>query len=398
MNKKQYLDKRDQLMNQANQKISEGLVDEANQIMDQVKELDETFENEAQARADFEALKEPKGIEPMNVGSFVAGTVNSEMNPLDAWASNEYYTAWAHSMMGAPMTAEEKEVYAMVNEAYTHTTGNTSQVIPKNVSTRIWEEAAELYPYYAEVTKTYVNGLLSIPQEETSSDSGWVEETKTTEDGKEAFKEFILAGCELARDIVVSWKLKEMSMDDFVRYIERKMGEKMGQGADYGVLKGAGKSANEPTGVITALLAEENKPQVVEYSTLSYSDFTKARGKIKSGYSAGLKVYANNSTIWNQIANVLDANKRPIFVPDPTTGKYRVLGMEVEEDATLEEDEILISNAKRGYHANVNKEISLLTQEENKKRATTYTGYAILDGNVLTTKAHALLKKKASQQ
>ena len=42
---------------------------------------------------------------------------------------------------------------------------------------------------------------------------------------------------------------------------------------------------------------------------------------------------------------------------------------------------------------NVNKEMSMTTEEHAKDRKTDYCGYAIMDGNALTTKAHALLKE-----
>lgn len=124
---------------------------------------------------------------------------------------------------------------------------------------------------------------------------------------------------------------------------------------------------------------------------------TAARAKIKSGYSAGLRIYANSSTIWNKIANIVDANKRPIFMPDPTSGGYRVLGMEVKEDDSMAEGEILLSNAFAGYHANINKEMTMMGEEHVKDRQTDYCGYAIMDGNVITNRAHALLKMKSQE-
>ena len=45
-----------------------------------------------------------------------------------------------------------------------------------------------------------------------------------------------------------------------------------------------------------------------------------------------------------------------------------------------------------GYQANVNKELSVMTEDHVKDRATDYCGYAIVDGGVTSTKAHALLK------
>ena len=70
--------------------------------------------------------------------------------------------------------------------------------------------------------------------------------------------------------------------------------------------------------------------------------------------------------------------------------------MLVKEDDSMKDGEILASNAKDGYHLNINKEMTMIPEEHVKERKTDYCGYAIMDGNVLTTKAHALLKEAAA--
>lgn len=406
MNKKQYETKRAALMEEAQRMIDAGEAEKAQAKMDEVKDLDEKWDTLAQAQADFRALNlDPK---PMNLTmiqeTMVEDDSTTETPAAKAWASEEYKNAWAKTLMGKQLSNKEKETYQLVNEAYTHNTENTSVVIPKTVSKGIWELAGEIYPYFGEVTKTYINGLLSMIQDDTSSEAKWYDEDTETEEGKETLKEFTLKGCELSRDITVKWKLKEMSIDEFIPYIQRRMAKKMGAGAGYGVTHGAGEGATtgkpEPMGTVTALEKEVGTPQVITYAngTLpTYKDMLALRAKVKSGYGAGLKVYANTDTIWNKIAAIVDNNGRPIFVPDPTAGgAYRVLGMLVKEDDSMKDGEILASNAKDGYHLNINKEMTMIPEEHVKERKTDYCGYAIMDGNVLTTKAHALLKEAAA--
>lgn len=401
MNKKQYEAMRKKLMDEAQAFLNAGDAEKAQDKMDEVTALDQKWDAIAQAAANFNALnKEPELASMLPVADKM-GEDNGKENPLDVWASDNYLNAWAKTLQDKPLSDKESEAYRLVNEAYTHTTGNTGLVIPKTVVSKIWELAGEMYPYFADVQKTYVNGLLSVPMEDTSSDAAWYAEAAKTEDGKETFKEFTLSGCELSRVITVSWKLKEMAMDDFIPYIQRKMAKKMGAAAGYGATHGKGTEVEgkpEPTGVVTALTKEPNAPQVVEYSGVpTFANITAARALIKSGYSAGLKMYANSSTIWNKIANIVDANKRPIFMPDPTSGGYRVLGMEVKEDDSMADGEVLISNAFAGYHTNINKEMTMMSEDHVKDRQTDYCGYAIMDGNIITSKAHALLKLKSTE-
>lgn len=400
MNRKQYEAMRKKLMDEAQALINEGKADEAQAKMDEVTALDARWDAIAQAEANFNALnKEPEFPAAAIPVNDKTGGEPEKKDVLDVWASDSYLKAWANTLQGKPLNDGEAEAYRIVNEAYTHTTKNTGTVIPKSVASKIWELAGEMYPYFQDVQKTYVNGILSIIQEDTGSDAAWYEEETKTEDGKETFKEFLLSGCELSRAITVSWKLKEMAMDDFIPYIQRRMAKKMGAAAGYGATHGKGtedKKKPEPTGVVTALTKEEGTPQVIEYDKVpTFANITAARALIKSGYSTGLRIYANSSTIWNKIANIVDANKRPIFMQDPTSGGYRVLGMEVKEDDSMGEGEILISNAFAGYHANINKEMTMMTEDHVKDRKTDYCGYAIMDGNAITNKAHALLKLKS---
>lgn len=401
MNRMQYEAMRKKLMDEAQEFIDSGNAEKAQAKMDEVAALDQKWDAIAQAAANFNALnKEPELLAKIPVNDKM-GEDDEKENPLDTWASDNYLNAWAKTLQGKSLSEKESEAYRLVNDAYTHTTKNTGTVIPKTVATKIWELAGEMYPYFADVQKTYVNGLFAVPMEDTSSDAAWYEEASKTEDGKETFKEFLLSGCELSRAITVSWKLKEMAMDDFIPYIQRKMAKKMGAAAGYGATHGKGTAVTgkpEPVGVVTALLKETDAPQVIEYSGVpTFTNITAARALIKSGYSAGLKIYANSSTIWNKIANIIDANKRPLFMSDPTSGGYRVLGMKVEEDDSMADGEILMSNAFAGYHANINKEMTMMSEDHVKDRQTDYCAYAIMDGNVITSKAHALLKVKTTE-
>ena len=191
-----------------------------------------------------------------------------------------------------------------------------------------------------------------------------------------------------------------MAIADFIPYIQRKLAEKMGAALGYGVSRGKGKPGvgdsfkPEPLGIITALLAETNTPQVKTYTagSLSYAKLTEQRSLIKRGASR-LAYYVNATTMWSELANVVDDNGRPIMIADPINGGVmRMFGIPVKEDDSLLDGQILLGNAAQGYAANVNKDITLETENHAKARTTDYCGYAIVDGGVLATDMFALLK------
>lgn len=419
MKYKEYLEMRNKLTEDAQALIDSGDIEGANRTMEEIRKLDTDWDEAAGAQANMNALAgEMRAVNVQELEGIMGGVVRADciksakidmgggtaQEPMDN-RSETYRTAWAKTLMGLNLTQEENECYRMVNEAFTHTTKNTGILIPETVAKGIWQEVGEIYPYWNDIAKTYVPGTLTVLMEDASTDAGWYEEDTSTADGKETFKKMTLSGCELSRAIAVSWKLKEMAIEDFLPYIQRKMAEKMGAALGYGATHGKGQPGAsdtfkpEPMGVVTALEKEAGTPQVAEYTSgsLKYTDLTKARGKIKGGYAGGLKVYANSNTIWNELANVQDANGRPVLMEDVVNGGvYRILSMEVKEDDSMKDGEILMSNPQRGYTANVNKNISMTTEDHAKVRTTDYCGYAIVDGNMVTSKAHALLKHKAA--
>ena len=406
MNKEQYLEKRNELMTQAQNLINEGKIDEANKTMDSVKELDAKFEDIAKATANMNALKDNIAV-PVNVKNMITGedgvvdhtNIQAQLTPeqVAEKENKEYRNAFFNHLMGRELTNDQSTVFDKMNTALT--TSGTAVVIPTTTAAKIWRKVGELYPFYNDVTKLNIKGNYQLVLEDTSSDAAFYEEGTPTTDGSETLSTYLLSGCELSRCIPVSWKLKEMSIDDFEDYIIEKMAKKMGAGLAYGVMNGKGKKAassgdkDEPYGVITALGKESSTPQIVEYTTApTYADLTKLFGLIKSGYTK--TVYANNTFIWNVLANVVDKNGKPYFIPDTSAGGVgRMFGAIVKEDDSVPNDGMVLGDATQ-YLVNFNKEITLDTEERKKDRENDYIGYAIVDGTPVTNKAFAYLKKK----
>ena len=163
MNKKQYEAMRKGLMDEAQTLIDQGEVEKAQAKMKEIEDLDNKWDAIAQAQANFDALnKEPAQANPFgsdgesaNFGAYtgVGANLGTDNEIIKAWESDNYKYAWAKDLMKLPMNVAEKEAFRMVNEAYTHTTGNTGIVIPKTVTAGIWEMAGEMYPYFEDISK-----------------------------------------------------------------------------------------------------------------------------------------------------------------------------------------------------------------------------------------------------
>lgn len=405
MNREQYLQQRTELMNRAQAHIDAGELEEAEGIMNEVKELDKEYERVATAVANMRVLKNnvpvPAGIQNImtGTGSIIEQTEDKDHEELNV-DSSTYREAFFNRLMGNEVTNEQERVFANVNPNILNTMTGTSTavVVPTTTSSKIWRKVGELYPFYQDCFKMSVKGNFELIKEKTSPDAKWYDEETATEDGEEDLEKYQLAGCELSRAIDVSWKLKKMSMDDFENYIVEKMAKKMGAALGYASVQGKGKPTAaehkpEPLGVATALQMAGNEKRIVEYTTApTYANLTALFSKVKSAYKK--TVYATNDFIWSVLANIKDKNDRPYFIPDTTAGGVgRLFGAVVKEDDSVPADMLLLGDAS-AYIMNFNEDITLDTEENKKKRTTSYLGYAIADGAPEDLDAFALLKKK----
>ncbi len=418
MNKEKYLSDRKILLDETQALIDEGKIEESQAKMKEVESLDNKWEEVKLANANMNALKDKTtGTELGNKSAKVEGevvdTMGNEVKPND---KQLYTDAWAKVMQGQKLDEKEQVIFDKVNtefsNAYTHDTGNTSVLIPESVVSGIWARATEAYPLLADVKKYNVKGTLTIKKHTAinEGDAAWYDEETATADEKNTFGALTLSGCELAKSITITWKLRAMATSEFIPYIISELGERVGIALGTAVAVGKGKPGAEdtfkpePLGIETALLGESNTPQVVSYDPeatipdpLSYEDFTHAISKIHSSYLAGAVIYANNTTIWTKLANIKDGQGRPLFIPDVTSGGVgRMFGMVVKADGGVSTDSIIIGNPQKGYIMNTNEPMSVATEEHVKPRTIDYAAYTIVDGAVLDTKAFALIRNTPS--
>ena len=419
MFKEKYLKQRNALLKDIENLIAEGKTEDADAKMKEVEALDEKWENTKKASANLTALKgsaKVTDIENRSVDIGDAKAIDTIQKPVPVNDDKMYETAWAKTMQGKKLDANEQAVFNKVNaefqNAYTHDTGNTPTLIPQTVVAGIWKRAEEMYPLLADVKKYNVRGTLIINKHTAiaEGDAAWYDEATATADEKNTFGQLTLTGCELAKAITVTWKLRSMATEEFIPYIKNELGERVGVALGTAIAQGKGKPGEgqtsfkpEPLGIETALLAEDNTPQVITYNPdastpdpLAYEDFTAAIGKIHSSYLAGTAIYANNTTIWEQLANLKDSTGRPLFIPDLTSGGVgRMWGFVVKTDAGVSNDTVIIGNPNKGYVLNTNEPMSLATEEHVKTRTVDYAAYTIVDGGLLDTKAFALIKKSS---
>lgn len=399
MNREKYLKMRNELMVEAQNFLNEGKFEEMKAKKAEIEKLDADFEAISKEQANLAALENkvpaynPENASITPTGNTTVVGTTDQSNKID------YETVFAKVALKRQLNNSEIEIYNKYNleNAYTHSTTNTAVVIPDSVIGGIMKKAKELHPIINDIRTLGIKGNIKFPKHTAivSGDAKYYTEDAETEDEENTFGSIEITGHDLSKSVTVTWKLQEMAVEEFIPFLQEELGERMGAAKAYAIIRGTGVSA--PKGILTVLNAQADKPQVKTYATkIGYTDLTAGMAKISSEAANGAKVYVNNSTLWNDLANILDAQGRPIFIPDPTaSGVGRILGKLVEVEDALADGEVLIGNANKGYVMNIQEKMKLVTEQHAKLRKTDFVGYEVNDGNVLDERAFALIVKAA---
>lgn len=205
-----------------------------------------------------------------------------------------------------------------------------------------------------------------------------------------------MTGFEVAKLVRVSFKLEAMSIEEFIPYIQAEIADRVGRTLGKAIFTGTG--VKQPKGVLTVLSEQSGTPQVVTATdTIKYADLTNLRSKLVSQFAAGAKFYAKSTTVWNDLATVVDGTGRPIFIREVVDGGVgTIFGIPVVEDDGVPAGEVVLGNPAAGVVQNTNEPFSIQTERSVVDRETRYQGYTVLDWAVTYTQAFAHLKVTAA--
>lgn len=227
--------------------------------------------------------------------------------------------------------------------AFTVTTGNTSSVVPVELQSEIISLIDNSTALFSDVTRDTIPSQYELVRHKsiTKGDAAKTAEgAAPTDEEQNVFDRITLTGDEVKKTVKLSRKMMVQSLDSFRTYINREVSARCGVAGDKIVLA---KLVDSTLG-----MAAENKINVAKAGTLTKADVMKALSLLKTyGNPAakGVRIYANQSTIWNQIAAIEDATKRSYFIDerdDDPTVKGRIFGSIVKLEDNLEDGVIML--------------------------------------------------------
>lgn len=227
--------------------------------------------------------------------------------------------------------------------AFTVTTGNTSYVVPVELQSEIISLIDNSTALFSDVTRDTIPGQYELVRHKsiTKGDAAKTAEgAAPTDEEQNVFDRITLTGDEIKKTVKLSRKMMIQSLDSFRTYINREVSARCGVAGDKIVLA---KLVDSTLG-----MAAGNKINVAKAGMLTKADVMKALSLLKTyGNPAakGVRIYANQSTIWNQIAAIEDATKRSYFIDerdDDPTVKGRIFGSIVKLEDNLEDGVIML--------------------------------------------------------
>ncbi len=293
-------------------------------------------------------------------------------------ADKEYRSAWAKKLMGLKdekFTEDEKRALGdAVTTTATTFVASTESVqginngglfIPESVREELMEIIEKNSPIFRDVRKLQVAGNIDLPYLFDSDDAEWyVELTDTKNEGQE-YRSLQLTGWELAKDIVITWKLEAMAVESFISFLLEELANKMGKALINAVIYGDG--ANKPTGITKGLTAVKTGATPIDNIINTYET-------LSDDARIGAKAYVSTSVKVKMISYKDENGNYPFLQGINGTDLFSI-----ETDPYLKNNDVVVGNC-RNYILNEVAPMSVAKESTVKGRKTTYGGYGIYDG------------------
>ena len=309
MNKEKYLTQRNEIYSEAEKLINEGKIEEANAKIEEIKNLDQQFENEAKAMANLNALKDnvkAANIEKFDNANKVGKIIDSIGNNLgeDFTNSMEYRKAFMNYVQtGTPISREFKNADASTK------TSDAGEMIPQTVLEKIVEKMEVVGIIYNLVTKTSYKGGLKIPISSVKPTASWVAEGAGSTKQKKTTGSISFAYNKLRCAVSSSLEVETMSLAVFETTFIKNVSEAMIKAIEQAIISGTG--INQPTGILSETVVTGQNVDVAKTAKVTYETLVNAEAALPLAYEGEAKWFMTKKTFMAFIG-MTDDNKQPI--------------------------------------------------------------------------------------
>jgi HK97 family phage major capsid protein len=406
MNKKEYLKKRQGLINEAENLINDGKIKEANAKMEEVKQLDNKWEEIAKAQANLNALNnEPKHTNIENLSKGVSGNVvdRIEKNIVDTndmFGSIEYRKAFMNHVLKGTAIPEK-----FMNADQNTKTTDIGTVIPTTIMERIVEKLEATGMILPLVTRTSYQGGLSIPTSDVKPVATWVGEGEGSPKQKKTTGSIVFAYHKLRCAVSISLETSVVALGVFETTLINNIAEAMTKALEQAIISGTG--SGQPKGILTETAPAGQNIEIAADEDISYSTLIDAEAALPLAYESEA-VWCMTKKTFMKFVGMTDQNGQPIARvnygingrPERTLlGRTVVLndymtslGAPIEEDAVV----AFLFNFK-DYVLNTNYNITIKRYEDNETDDQVTKALMLVDGKVVDKNSLVTITKKAGE-
>ena len=355
--------------------LNNAIPDEEEKPIEEVKE--EVKEEVAEVVEDEEELTEEEERKLLRNGDNLKPLEIKEDKNMEerkfTVADPEYRNAWAKKLMGLPLEEIDKRALgdAVGTTATTYVAStselqginNVGLLIPTSVVTALLERADKVSPIWRDIRKLGVNGNVDVPYLYASDNANFYAELSATANEGQEYKKITLVGRELAKDIEITWKADQMTVDGFINFIVDELYEKMFKAKVTAVIYGTGNTYNQPSGITLGLDA-------ITTGATPIDTIANTKASLSTDAQVGARVYVSPA-----VADAIRYYKN-------SEGNYPFLmGLPagIEEDPFLQNNDIVVGNM-RNYVWNEQEAIRLDRDISIKGRTVIYSAYQVVDG------------------
>lgn len=388
MNKEMYLAKREELTNEAQELINQGKLDEANAKMEDVKGLDNQFEEVSKAQANLNALSKGNQVVDLSntvalpKGTKVVDSINNIVSD-DMYNSAEYRKAFMnYAIKGEAIPGQ------FMNSGQITKTTDVGAVIPTTVLEKIIEKLEATGMILPLVTRTSIKGGVTVPTSTVKPTATWVAEGAGSNTQKKTTGTITFAYHKLRCAVAVSFETDLMALSVFETVLINNVVEAMTKALEQAIISGTG--SGQPKGILTET---PNEGQALQASALSYDLLVEAEAALPLEYEAGA-VYCMTKKTFMAFQAIKDSLGQPIARINYGIGgkpERILLGRQVvlcnyldSFSATLEASKVFafLFNFK-DYVLNTNYNMGIKKYEDNETDDLVTKAIMIADGKVL---------------
>jgi HK97 family phage major capsid protein len=380
MTREDYQTAREEMLNEAQEFLDAGDLENATAKREAIEQLDADFEAASIEAANIAALKDEHAI-AQEISNIVEGetTMENEVKVMPT-----YHDAFFKNIMGKTMTDDEKSVFMN----YTSAAGSAGAAIPEETAQQIINKLKESAPLLNEVTLLNIAGNVKFAVEGTVTDAKLHAQNATLAAQEDVLVEVDLAGYEVTKLIQVSDTVSTMSIASFEGWLTDMLVAGIADKVTDFLINGTGSS--QPEGLAAKTLVTTNYT-VGGLTAKNVQSFIATLG---GGYDSNAKILMNKATFFNEFAAVQDNGKNSIVKFDAASGAKYIYGYEVLLDSHVPANTAFLGDFSK-IVANLAEAVNVKTQFDINSNSNKYLGVAIFDSKVALSEAFVKLAPSA---